>query len=130
MSVLKIKKNYFHANKLRASHRDQYKRFTRSKIGNFFYTLFLIVFGLYSILPMIYSVVTSFKPLDELLVYPPKFFVQRPTLTNYMILPSLLDNLQVPLTRYIFNSLFNIRLDIILYRCFKCSKLNIYIIIS
>ncbi len=106
MSVLKIKKNYFHANKLRASHRDQYKRFTRSKIGNFFYTLFLVVFGLYSILPMIYSVVTSFKPLDELLVYPPKFFVRRPTLTNYMILPSLLDNLQVPLTRYIFNSLF------------------------
>ena len=104
--MFKLKKNYYHANKLRASHKDQYKRFTRSKAGNFFYTLFLIVFGLYSILPMIYSIVTSFKPLDELLVFPPRFWVQRPTLANYAILPSLLDNLQVPLSRYIFNSLF------------------------
>ena len=36
--------------KLKASRRDQYKRFTRSKGGNFFYTLFLILFGLLLIL--------------------------------------------------------------------------------
>ena len=93
--MLKFKKNYYHANKLRASRKDQYKRFTRSGVGNFFYTLFLVVFGLYSILPMIYSIVTSFKPLDELLVFPPRFWVQRPTIANYAVLPSLLDNLQV-----------------------------------
>lgn len=104
--MLKFKKNYYHANKLRASRKDQYKRFTRSGVGNFFYTLFLVVFGLYSILPMIYSIVTSFKPLDELLVFPPRFWVQRPTIANYAVLPSLLDNLQVPLSRYVFNSLF------------------------
>ena len=104
--MFKFKKNYFHANRLRASRKDQYKRFTRSGLGNFFYTLFLVLFGLYSILPMIYSIVTSLKPLDELLVFPPKFWVERPTLANYAILPSLLDNLQVPLSRYVFNSLF------------------------
>lgn len=104
--MFKVKKNYFHADKLRASRNDQYKRFTRSKTGNFFYTLFLVIFGLYSILPMIYSVVTSFKPLDELLVYPPRFWVIRPTISNYTVIPSLLDNLSVPLSRYIFNSLF------------------------
>ena len=66
----------------------------------------LLVFGLFMVLPLIYSVVTSFKPLDELLAFPPKFFVTRPTLYNYTVLPSLLDNLQVPFSRYAFNSLF------------------------
>lgn len=88
------------------SHIPQYRRFTRSKIGNFFYFLFLISFGLFSVLPLYYSVVTSFKPLDELLVFPPKFFVSRPTIANYLEIPPLLSNLDVPLSRYMFNSLF------------------------
>ena len=92
--------------KLKTARRDQYKRYTRSAGGNVLYTLFLLIFGLYSILPMIYSIVTSFKPLDELLVFPPRFWVNRPTIMNYEVLPSLLDNLSVPLSRYIFNSLF------------------------
>ena len=81
------------------------RRFTRSKIGNFFYCTFLIAGGLFSVLPLIYSVVTSFKPIDELLIFPPRFFVQRPTISNYLALPDLLSNLQVPLSRYIANSL-------------------------
>ncbi len=92
--------------KLKTARRDQYKRYTRSKAGNFFYTLFLLIMGLYSILPMFYTIITSFKPLDELLVFPPRFFVIRPTTSNYSVLPSLLDNLSVPLSKYIFNSLF------------------------
>lgn len=55
-------------------------------------------------LPLIYAVCTSFKPLDELLIFPPKFFVSRPTLGNYLILPDLMAALRVPLSRYIFNS--------------------------
>ncbi len=82
------------------------RRFTRSKIGNFFYLAFLILGGLFSMLPLIYAVMTSFKPLDELLIFPPRFFVQRPTITNYLALPDLLSNLQIPLSRYIVNSLF------------------------
>lgn len=92
--------------KLRASTRDQYKRFTRTRAGNFFYTLFLVIFGLYSVLPMYYCIITSFKPLDELLVFPPRFYVVSPTTSNYLTLPSLLDNLAVPLSRYAFNSIF------------------------
>ena len=87
-------------------HKAQYKRFTRSKVGNFFYFAFLICAGLFSVLPLIYSVVTSFKPLDELMIFPPRFFVSRPTLSNYKILPKLISNLRIPLSRYIFNSLF------------------------
>ena len=57
-------------------------------------------------LPMFYCIVTSLKPLDELLIFPPKFFVYRPTLSNFIALPALLSNLKVPISRYTFNSLF------------------------
>ncbi len=82
------------------------KRYTRSKAGNFLLVLFLVVGGLFSTLPLIYCVCTSFKPLDELLIFPPRFFVKRPTIGNYAILPDLMASLTVPLSRYIFNSLF------------------------
>lgn len=85
---------------------SQSKRYTRSKAGNTVYVTFLTAFGLFSILPLIYCIATSFKPLDELMIFPPSFFVKRPTLQNYLALPGLLSNLRVPLSRYIFNSFF------------------------
>lgn len=81
------------------------KRYMRSKVGNFFYFTVLFAAGLFTILPLIYSVITSFKPLDELLAFPPRFYVVRPTLSNYTALPGLISKLSVPLSRYIFNSL-------------------------
>ncbi len=83
----------------------QVRRFTRSKAGNFFYCAFLVLSGLFSMLPLIYAVMTSFKPIDELLIFPPRFFVQRPTVSNYLALPDLLSNLSIPLSRYVLNSL-------------------------
>ena len=62
--------------------------------------------GLFSTLPLIYCVCTSFKPLDELLIFPPTFFVKRPTIGNYTVLPDLMASLKVPFSRYLFNSLF------------------------
>jgi len=84
----------------------QYKRFTRSRWGNFIYFFFLIIAGLFSVLPILYTVCTSLKPLEEILIFPPRFFVTNPTVENYAALPKLLSNLYVPLSRYIFNSLF------------------------
>lgn len=87
--------------------KNQLKRYTRSKAGNFFYFFFLIAFGSFSVLPMIYCIVTSFKPLDELLVFPPTLFiVKRPTIANYTALPDLISGLSIPITRYVFNSVF------------------------
>lgn len=57
-------------------------------------------------LPILYTVCTSLKPLEEILIFPPRFFVTNPTVENYAALPKLLSNLYVPLSRYIFNSLF------------------------
>ena len=70
------------------------------------YFVFLFGMGAFSILPMVYCICTAFKPLDELLVYPPRFFVYRPTFENFTDLPILLEKLQVPFTRYLGNSLF------------------------
>ena len=86
--------------------KSAYKRFTRSKFVSFLIYFILVLAGLFTVLPLIYSGCTSFKPLEELLVFPPKFFVQRPTLQNYLQLPNIISSLSVPLSRYIFNSLF------------------------
>lgn len=68
--------------------------------------IFILLAGAFTVLPMIYCIVTSFKPMDELLAFPPRFFVSRPTWANFAALPGLLSNLSVPLSRYFFNSLF------------------------
>ncbi len=84
----------------------QYKRYTRSKFVSALFVAALLLFGFVCVLPLIYSVATSLKPLDEILIFPPRFFVKRPTIANYTLLPSLLSKLKVPLSRYIFNSVF------------------------
>lgn len=92
------------------------KRYTRSKVGNVFYFLFLTAAGLFSVLPLIYCVTTSLKPLDEILIFPPRLIVvHRPTFENFLSLPNLLSNLKIPLSRYIFNSLFVSVVTTILY---------------
>ncbi len=84
----------------------EYKRYTRSRAGNVLYFTFLFLMGAFSILPLIYCICTAFKPLEELLIFPPRFFVSRPTLENFTVLPSLLENMGVPFSRYLLNSVF------------------------
>lgn len=86
--------------------RAEYKRYTRTRAGNVMYFSILILAGAFTMLPMIYCICTAFKPLDELLVFPPRFFVHRPTVENFVLLPVLIDKLRVPLSRYVFNSVF------------------------
>ena len=87
--------------------KSQPRRYTRSRMGNILLFLLLLAAGLFTILPMVYSVATSFKPLEELRLFPPTLItVKRPTLANYAALPTLLTSLSVPLSRYIFNSVF------------------------
>lgn len=104
MSVETINKN--RRLRLRVSSQMGSRRFTRSKFGNFMCFLLIFLAGAFTMLPMIYCIATSFKPLDELLLFPPKFFVRRPTIENYAALGSLLSDQFIPLSRYIFNSLF------------------------
>lgn len=84
----------------------QYRKFTRTTAGNIGYFTILILFGLFTVFPLFYCIITSLKPLDELLIFPPRFWVARPTFNNFKVLPALLSNLEIPLSRYVFNSLF------------------------
>lgn len=81
-------------------------RLYRSRAGNFMVFLFLAFFCAFMILPVFYAVVQSFKPLEELFAFPPRFFVRNPTLANYKSVFQIADNLWVPFSRYAFNSFF------------------------
>lgn len=85
--------------------KQQYKRYTRSKAGSVGYFTILIIAGLFMVFPLFYCVITSLKPLDELLIFPPKFYVERPTLSNYLVLPDLLSSMEIPISRYFFNNI-------------------------
>ncbi len=59
----------------------------------------------FMLLPIIFIFSTAFKPLEELFAYPPRFFVVNPTLKNSRDLLSLMSISDVPVTRYLFNSI-------------------------
>lgn len=67
--------------------------------------IILGIMGLVSLLPIIYLVCTAFKPLEELFLYPPRFFVSNPTLKNFTDLMTVTSNTTVPFTRYLFNTI-------------------------
>lgn len=68
--------------------------------------VFLAIMGVFMFLPMYYTVIQSFKPLDELWMFPPRFYVSKPTVKNFGDLFSLLNTSWVPFSRYIFNTVF------------------------
>lgn len=74
--------------------------------GDMLIFIFLLALGAFMALPLIYAVVTAFKPVEELFLFPPKFWVKRPTIKNFTNLFKLASNLSVPFSRYIFNSIF------------------------
>lgn len=82
------------------------KKINRSTGGNIVLVVFLCVFAIFSILPILLTWMQSFKPLNELFVYPPKLYVRNPTWDNYKELFVSLSNSWVPLSRYIFNTAF------------------------
>ena len=81
-------------------------RLSRSAGGTAAIFLFLLIIGTFMALPIVYSLIQSVKPLEEIFAYPPKFFVKNPTFDNYIQVYQLCQNLWVPLSRYVFNSVF------------------------
>ena len=68
--------------------------------------LFLALVGSFMVLPIVYVLVTAFKPLNEILAYPPKFFVRSPTLNNFSDLIEITQETWIPFERSLFNSMF------------------------
>ncbi len=78
----------------------------RSAGGDIGISVILIIFGAFMFLPMVYAVSQSLKPLDELWMFPPRFFVRNPTFKNFADLFMLMSTSWVPFSRYIFNTAF------------------------
>lgn len=69
----------------------------------FYIILLPLVF--FMLLPIVFVISNAFKPPDELFAYPPRFFVVRPTLKNFIDLFSRMTNSGIPVSRYLFNSI-------------------------
>lgn len=81
-------------------------RWNRSVGGNICVFAFIGIFAALMVLPLIYAISSSLKPLSEMWYFPPRFFVTSPTGKNFKDLFYLLNDSWVPFTRYLFNTLF------------------------
>lgn len=79
---------------------------TRLRKGSVWVLIYLLilVLAVFTALPLVYLIATAFKPLSELYVFPPRFFVQNPTLKNFQDLMLSLSSSTVPFTRYFFSA--------------------------
>ncbi len=82
------------------------KKLNRTRGGNAVIFIMLVLLGTFMALPMVYAVVQSVKPLEELYIFPPRFYARRPTLDNFRDLITVSASLSVPFERYVLNSVF------------------------
>lgn len=78
------------------------KKFHRSQIK---FLVIIFPIALFMVLPILYIFNHAFKPLDELFLFPPRFFVSRPTFNNFVDLFQMASSTGIPLSRYLFNSI-------------------------
>jgi len=81
------------------------RKVSRSWYGDLALFIVLAALGYFMVLPLIFVINNAFKPINEILMFPPKFFVRNPTLGNFVELYHLLSGTWVPMTRYLFNTL-------------------------
>lgn len=79
-------------------------RFNKSQIKIYGY---LIPISIVMLLPIIYIVVSAFKPMDELFAYPPRFYVKNPTFDNFRRLFEVPSDTAISAGRYLFNTFVN-----------------------
>ena len=71
--------------------------------------LMLILVGVmaaFSFFPLLMSIGMALKPVNELFYFPPKLLPEKPTLDNFRMLFSLMQNTRVSIFRYTFNTIF------------------------
>lgn len=90
------------------------RKFDRSQIKFYIILLPMIVLAL---LPLIYIISTAFKPIEELFVYPPTFFVKNPTWANFRKLFGAAENTAFPMSLYLFNSII-VTVAVVILGCF------------
>ena len=86
--------------------KEKRKKINGSVGGDVCIFIFLSLLGIFMVFPLYYSVVQSLKPVEELFVFPPKLYVLRPTSKNFSDMIKVAAEYTVPLSRYVFNSVF------------------------
>lgn len=81
-------------------------RVNRSVAGNILIFALLLIAGIFTALPMYLIIINALKPLNELWVFPPRFYVISPTSKNFSDIWTIMSNSIVPFSKYIFNTVF------------------------
>lgn len=76
--------------------------------------IFIIALVCFTALPLVYVVTTAFKPIDELLKFPPQYFFKHPTTQNFKDLVLAVGSASVPFLRNVANSVLVASLTVIL----------------
>jgi ABC-type glycerol-3-phosphate transport system permease component len=84
-------------------HRMNPDKFEKGQIKLY---LFVIPLALITGLPIVYIIFHAFKPMEELFAFPPKFITTNPTLDNFAKLAKASRSASIPLSKYVFNSVF------------------------
>ncbi|MCR4636710.1 MAG: carbohydrate ABC transporter permease [Butyrivibrio sp.] len=79
---------------------------SHSLVGDVFSIALLVILGAFMALPLVLAISNSLKPLEELFIFPPRFFVRNPTLDNFHDVFVLMSGSWVPFARYTFNTVF------------------------
>src|SRR5690554_4113206 len=73
----------------------------------------LSLFAVFMLLPIVFIFMQAFKPLSELFLYPPRFYVMNPTMQNFSQLLMSVDVAVVPVVRYLFNSVITAAINVV-----------------
>ncbi|MGN1081199.1 MAG: carbohydrate ABC transporter permease [Acutalibacteraceae bacterium] len=87
-------------------HLSDIKLRNRSAGGYITTIIVLLLMSVVMVIPMVYIICNAIKPLNELWVFPPRFFPHNPTLKNFKDLVEVMSTSTVPFSRYIFNTIF------------------------
>ena len=103
------------------------QKFESSQIKIIVLILPLVIF---MAMPLVFIANHAFKPMEELFAFPPTFLVRNPTLDNFTKLIKFSRTAGIPLSRYVFNSVFvtiaTVGLSLLFTTCaaFALAKIN------
>ena len=81
-------------------------RLNRKSSGDVLMLILVGIMAAFSFFPLLMSIGMALKPVNELFYFPPKLLPEKPTLDNFRMLFSLMQNTRVSFFRYAFNTVF------------------------
>lgn len=86
---------------------------TRFHPSQFKFYIILIPMAIFTGLPIVFIFSQALKPMDELYLYPPRFFASNPSLSSFRKLAETMNSSDVPIYRYFFNSILSTLLTVL-----------------